>query len=434
MITNMQMVNFKSWRDTGELKLAPLTGFFGTNSSGKSSLLQMLLLLKQTMESNDRNLVLNTGTLPPSYINLGTAQELTSHGAHEVTLRVGWNYPNVKILIVDHKRKLPPLHGTGQFETVIDTSGSPFVQRLSYDVGYQKVAMQRESENEYRAQVISNGQTIETKTIKPIKYYGLPNDLLTQHQDYNLADLILALEIQFEDVYYLGPLRDYPQRNYIWGGELPTDVGIRGERATHALITAKNGIIPTSREYDLEIVTIVQQWLEKMGLAHSLNVSELNKQTYELRLQHTATSPEVLITDVGFGVSQVLPVLVQCYYAPRGSTLIFEQPEIHLHPSVQAALADVFIDVIQRREVQIILESHSEHLLRRLQRRISEGALEANQAALYFCAQQDGFSQITPLALDEFGHISNWPRGFFGDLLDEVMAITQNRIKRGVQP
>ena len=69
---------------------------------------------------------------------------------------------------------------------------------------------------------------------------------------------------------------------------------------------------------------------------------------------------------MGIGVSQVLPVLVLCYYVPEGSTIILEQPELHLHPSVQAGLADVFIDVIKHRNVQILLESHSEHLLRRL--------------------------------------------------------------------
>ena len=79
-----------------------------------------------------------------------------------------------------------------------------------------------------------------------------------------------------------------------------------------------------------------------------------------------------LLTDIGFGVSQVLPVLVQCFYANHGSTLILEQPDIHLHPSAQAGLADLFIAAKKSPGVQILFESHSEHLLRRLQRRIAE--------------------------------------------------------------
>ncbi|MEB3267176.1 MAG: DUF3696 domain-containing protein, partial [Leptolyngbya sp.] len=140
----------------------------------------------------------------------------------------------------------------------------------------------------------------------------------------------------------------------------------------------------------------------------------------------------VLITDVGFGVSQVLPVLVLCYYAQPGSTVIFEQPEIHLHPSVQAGLADVFIEVAQQRNLQIIVESHSEHLLRRLQRRIAEGeTISHEQTALYFCDMDDtGTSHLTPLALDEFGNINNWPPHFFGDEMGDLVAMSEAALQR----
>jgi predicted ATPase len=137
----------------------------------------------------------------------------------------------------------------------------------------------------------------------------------------------------------------------------------------------------------------------------------------------------VLIPDMGFGVSQVLPVLVQCYYAPPGSTLIFEQPEIHLHPAVQSALADVFIDVMQHRQMQIIIESHSEHLLRRLQRRIAEKSLTRESIALYFCEMQEGQSRIRELEVDMFGSIRNWPRDFFGDLTEELLVVMEAQLE-----
>ena len=147
-------------------------------------------------------------------------------------------------------------------------------------------------------------------------------------------------------------------------------------------------------------------------------------------LKRTEDSPETLITDMGIGVSQVLPVLVLCYYVPEGSTIILEQPELHLHPSVQAGLADVFIDVIKHRNVQILLESHSEHLLRRLQRRIAEEEFKSEDAALYFCEMHAGESKLTPLAVDMFGDIHNWPADFFGDLLGEVVAAFDAGLER----
>nr|VFK31631.1 MAG: AAA ATPase domain-containing protein [Candidatus Kentron sp. MB]VFK75863.1 MAG: AAA ATPase domain-containing protein [Candidatus Kentron sp. MB] len=92
---------------------------------------------------------------------------------------------------------------------------------------------------------------------------------------------------------------------------------------------------------------------------------------YEVKVKRGFQSAKVSIIDVGFGVSQLLPVLVLCYYVDEGSTILLEQPELHLHPSVQMGLTDVFIDVMKNRHVQIILESHSEHLLSRLQRRMA---------------------------------------------------------------
>lgn len=161
-----------------------------------------------------------------------------------------------------------------------------------------------------------------------------------------------------------------------------------------------------------------------------------NRKEYEVRIQRTAESASVFLTDVGFGVSQILPVLVLLFYVPEGSTVILEQPEIHLHPAVQAGLADVFVDAIKRRRLQIILESHSEHLLQRLQRRMAEFGVDvqkgfdAEQAQLYFTDIEAGHSKLTPLALDDYGNISNWPAGFFGDPFADAAAMLDAERKR----
>jgi predicted ATPase len=109
--------------------------------------------------------------------------------------------------------------------------------------------------------------------------------------------------------------------------------------------------------------------------------------------------------------------------------LLLEQPEIHLHPGVQAGLADVLIEAVKARNVQIIVESHSEHLLRRLQRRIAEEKLAPADTALYFCAIDAGVSHLTELKVDLYGNIENWPEGFFGDDFGEI-AETQKAILR----
>jgi predicted ATPase len=99
---------------------------------------------------------------------------------------------------------------------------------------------------------------------------------------------------------------------------------------------------------------------------------------------------------------------------------------------VQAGLADVLIDAIKVRKIQIVVESHSEHLLLRLQRRIAEQEKGFTNAhtALYFCDVQNGSSRLLPLDLDEYGSIRNWPKGFFGDAFEETAAMTRAAMER----
>jgi len=176
------------------------------------------------------------------------------------------------------------------------------------------------------------------------------------------------------------------------------------------------------RRKHLTLEERVAQWLKELNLIESFVVRPITPESklFQVWVKRHANTPEVLITDVGFGVSQILPVITLCYYAPVGSVLLLEQPEIHLHPSVQAGLADVFIDAINTRKVQIILESHSEHLLRRLQRRIAEDKLGTENAALYFCTMEEGESKLQQLVMDMFGIIENWPKDFFGDSFGEI--------------
>ena len=282
---------------------------------------------------------------------------------------------------------------------------------------------------------------------KPLKFYSFPNEAYNPQNSPDLAnkDLINKPVFEFEElfqrIFYLGPLREYPSRLYIWAGETPQSVGNRGERAVAALLSSRNQGATIDMGPDQPKRTVeehVAHWLKELGLIYSFKVQPIapNRKEYEVRIQRTAESASVFLTDVGFGVSQILPVLVLLFYVPEGSTVILEQPEIHLHPAVQAGLADVFIDAIKRRKLQIVLESHSEHLLQRLQRRMAEFTLEPEMAVdpdsikLYFTSIKAGRSELTTLDLDEYGNIRNWPEGFFGDTLGEAAAMMKAEMKR----
>lgn len=186
--------------------------------------------------------------------------------------------------------------------------------------------------------------------------------------------------------------------------------------------------------------------LKEMGLIDAFQVNSISekRQDYEVKVRTRGAKDFVDLPDVGFGVSQVLPVLVQCFYAPPGSIIIMEQPEIHLHPSAQSVLADVMIDVINSREngeergIQLIIETHSEHFLRRLQRRIAEDKVSRDKVSTYFADITRNPATLKPLDIDMFGNIRNWPENFFGDemgdITEQAKAAMQKRMQESDNP
>jgi len=450
MITELSFSNFKSWKNIKNMKFAPITGLFGTNSSGKTSILQLLLLIKQTVESTDRLQVLDFGN-EKSPANLGSFRDVIfSHDAHE---KLNWSirWKLATPLNVKNPEDLTDVLFSGNevlFEVEISENEKKrlVVNRLAYSFAERDFIMQRKTngkENyELKVSPEDNFRFIRTPgrvwdIPSPVKCYGFPNEVNARFQNASfLSDLQLEFERLFTGAKYLGPLRDYPKRQYSWSGAEPIDMGLRGERVVEAILAARESGVKLSRgrgKRRESLESRVAMWLRELALIDSFIVEPVAKDggnIYRVKVKQTSGSPEVLITDVGFGVSQILPAIVLCYYAPEGSTIILEQPEIHLHPSVQAGLADVFIDAVKTRNIQVIFESHSEHLLRRLQLRIAEEKISPDMAALYFCNVADKGSQLESLDLDLFGNITNWPKNFFGDQFGEMAAITNAALRR----
>ena len=383
MITHIRAKNFKSWVDSGEVVLAPLTGFFGTNSSGKSSLLQLLLLLKQSIGSED---VLFFGD-EQSLVNLGSFRDVIHGHDTDKTLALEFGCKPRQPL----KISVPDVNANGQPDVLSGPIGN-FTFTTSI----------REERGKLSSEVLGASTA--------------------------------AFENQFSRVYYLGPTRVHPQRHYHWNGKHPVEMGLCGDEAIAALLSARVRNLKTSHNGNgVPIEARVSAWLQKMELAHDFWLGPngaSDNSTYEVRIQKTPTSARVTLADIGYGLADLLPILVHCYYVPEGSTLILEQPGIHLHPHTQAQLADLFLEVIAERHLQILIESHSEQLLTRLQRRIAEKKVAQDTIALYFCRNTDGASTIEKLEVDELGDIHNWPEYFFGDVMGDMFAVTDVQIER----
>jgi predicted ATPase len=462
MIKSFGFENFKGWAKFGPVDFAPLTVFFGSNSSGKSSVGQFLLMLKQTVDSQDKKMVFNTGNQNTA-VDLGNFYELVFEHDEAKTIKFSllWTLPRLTPLRDTYSSTLF-MGDRVHFEASIKLGGekNPVLgvqsmnyrflneEKLCFEVGLRfsdkpKAPYQLSAEG--YAFVRNPGRVWPITA--PIKCYGFPDEAVNYYQN---AQVVKALGFRFEKLfqtlYYLGPLRERFDRQYTWTGEAPEHVGWQGRLAVPAMLAAGDRQISGgAKKRNKTLQKIVAEWLLRMGLIESFEVKQIapRRRDYEVLVKSSGSSHPVNITDVGFGISQFLPVLVQCFYAPSGSVIIIEQPEIHLHPSAQAWLADLFIEVIYSREggkprdIQLIIESHSEHFLRRLQRRIAEKVVSTKDVAAYFCEPTSRGSVATPLDVDIFGNIRNWPEKFFGDIMEDAVAMTDaqmERTKKGEKP
>ena len=447
MLNRLKLENFKAWQEA-DLKLGKVTGLFGTNSSGKSSLLQLLLLLKQSRNATDRSLVLDFGG-PTDLVNLGTFRDVVHQQDEQSQMRwlLEWTLSE-KLKIIDPEGPRANLLFEGDcLETWCEVGlrlGRPWQRKLGYRFAGVDFGVQPRAGSEKDFELMTDGEEFGFKRIRgrpwplssPVKTYRFPNETRSffQNADF-LGDFELAYENLMDSIYYLGPLREYPRREYHWSGSSPEDVGWRGERTVDAILAATRDKETRSLGYRRRrrpFQEMISYWLNELGLVHDFLLEEIVEGTnlYRAFVKTSPSSVPVALTDVGFGVSQVLPALVLLYYVPEGSTVLMEQPEIHLHPSVQSGLADVMLNVAEARDVQIVVESHSEHLMRRLQRRVAEEEASSEDVKLYFVSVEQGVAQASDLELNEWGEIENWPDKFFGDDVGEIVAITKNALER----
>lgn len=249
MLKKLHFENFKSWREA-TIDFAPITAFFGANSSGKSSVIQFLLMLKQTKDSPDRNLALDFGG-DDSLVDLGSFP--TAIHGHSQEGQIRWRLDwllreELKISDPSEKRKSILLSGRElSISSEVGLRNRAVVgERLSYQFDGAKFELKRDpSRSEFH--LTSEGSSFRFIRVPgrvwtlpaPTKSYAFPDQARTYYQNSQfLSEFETAYVQQMDDILHLGPLREFPKRQYIWAGSSPVDVGRRGERTIDAILAA----------------------------------------------------------------------------------------------------------------------------------------------------------------------------------------------------
>lgn len=231
------------------------------------------------------------------------------------------------------------------------------------------------------------------------------------------ASAIHVLLTEFETVKmnYVSPLRAHPKRYYM----------LDKAKVALTLDTLDGDAIAEVLKENISLKDNVNKWLSKFKLA--VDVEAFKEVIHNLKVKQNGLSLD--ITDVGFGISQVLPIIIQGFLSKDGSLTIVEQPEIHLHPKMQADLADLFIDMVSMKQKQVIIETHSEYILKRLRRRISEGVLSADNISicLFHPQTEEHGAFIENLNIAQKGYFE-WPEEFYdGELANDITEFLKNQ-------
>lgn len=457
MLKQLRIQNFKGWKDTDTIRLAPITLFFGANSSGKSSIGQFLMMLKQTVESPDRKAVFYPGG-KNSAVQLGSYREMVFRRDpnNKIAFDYRWSLSEdlkFKDALSEQSFSGDELDFSAEVELSDATKNVLQVAEFKYRLlskDRQSLSIELSRKSDKREYIASAEQyPLVRKKMRAwalkdvVRFYGFPDELVAYYQNAEFVQYLnLAHERMFNSIFYLGPLRTKAERLYTWSGITPESVGFAGENTVAAILAARDRKISLGYKRPTKpLEEIIALKLKEMSLIEEFKVNPISeqRQEYEVKVRTKGAEDWVDLPDVGFGISQVLPVLVQCFYAPVGSIILMEQPEIHLHPNAQSALADVMIDVINSREngidrnIQIVIETHSEHFLRRLQRRIAEDSLSQEKVSVYFANSSKTPATLEPLQIDMFGNIKNWPENFFGDEMGDITEQAKAAMKKRME-
>ncbi|ENM3765840.1 DUF3696 domain-containing protein [Vibrio cholerae] len=241
---------------------------------------------------------------------------------------------------------------------------------------------------------------------------------------------------------YVGPLRSKPKSVYpLTDINNTKDIGVKGEHSAAILHINKNIRIKypviISDEYlhiEEQLATFssaLHQWLNYLDVVTSVTTKDQGKFGYELKVKTNSSESPQDLNHVGVGVSQVIPIVMQCLLSNRNDILIFEQPELHLHPKIQAKLCDLFI-AMSLNGRQLIIETHSEYIINRLRYRIAQGVNENlnENIGIKFVTNTGSKSEFEDIQISEYGAIKNWPKDFFDQSQIEVENILLSVSKR----
>lgn len=399
--------NFKAFKENQHLELRPITILIGKNSSGKSAITKLPLLLSKSFDMD---------AVPPIKIRFddiefgGTFSDLIFNKFEHGSLAFSLNFST---------DSFGPITVTFQIQNFYN---SPIQAISKWSISSSFLTLDLELDLE-KYQLNSTVDLLYSSQRGPllVNFRGLiPIELKHNHESLFKEELVTLSTLLHEwskSINYIGPFRALPERLYRHMGQVPNKIGHKGEFAPQ--------ILGINYFLDNNLIKSVGDWYQKCLGGWKLDV--LNTvNSFEIVLI-SPDNPEVKvnIVDVGQGMSQVFPLIVRCFGKNFQNNLdIIEQPELHLHPAAHAELSELFALTAIRESSTFIIETHSENFILRIRRLIVEKRIKSENVIIYWVDDETRpGSHLNKILISDDGLLTDWPSGVFSEDHEEVLAI-----------
>ena len=470
---------FKPFDDLVQIPLSPITVIAGVNSSGKSSLFHGLLALRQALLSPPRISERTALVLHGAFVEVDRFNEWVydkkKQGSFVAQFRVPVIIPANTLATLDVpseegnwviQLRFQFNYNSDRDEVTTRTELSAFPSTNDSDSPLINLSIERHGFQQRLDLQIAGQPPIETwaqtQFSRFIPVWEIRGRRATDESAQNRYRVHKFFQVVFKPalevvekelrdrIHYLGPLRDKPRRMYRYSGVSFPDIGESGgnfvellarnrdkpvwfvdlpEQAAGQIVQWTN-LLPRQ----VTLIRATNNALRWMGM-QELDVEEIAPDIAAQATLPTLSNPKthVTIADVGFGVSQILPVIILGLISNPEDILLLEQPEIHLHPYAQGRLAELLV-CFARTGRRILIETHSDHLINRLRRLIAEdtGNTLQNLVSILFVHPSDaGYgARVEALHVNEFGLIDNWPPHFLAETMLDAKAIVEAGLRK----
>lgn len=375
-IEQLTLENFKCFKSEKTFDFSRLTILTGANSSGKSSVMYAILA---ALQSDDFPYKLSTNG---TYVNLGDFKEISN--AHKnnseihLSFRIFEQPNNNDYIFLDAKF----------LEDKVSMLPSLALDKLNSGV-------QKDGEID--------------------RFFSKDSPNMKQWQIDLINDTLLELR---QKINYISAFRQSPQRTYLEQNKGNFKVGTEGEEYI-------DQIVEWDKRSNGKIKELVKT-MKELDLINEIKINRLGGGRFEVLVKPVSSNNFSALSDVGSGISAFMPIIVADLQLPNDSTLYLQEPETHLHPSVQSKFGEYIVNQINNSEKNYVIETHSEYFLNRIRLAIVKGDLKKEDVKVYFLENNGEDTDVYDIEFTTTGVIKNAPKSFFETYFADSMAITLN--------